>query len=105
MAGRQIDDALSAGKAMVRTDLAPALAARGSRGLARHQLSVSHRDKDGIPDFWEITLNEFPTNFSPNLDRNGDGYTDLEEYMNWLGAPHAEHDAGIHWSARCRDVA
>jgi subtilisin-like proprotein convertase family protein len=46
-------------------------------------------DRDGIPDFWEITLNEFPTNFSPHLDRDGDGYTDLEEYMNWLGVPHA----------------
>ncbi len=46
-------------------------------------------DRDGIPDFWEITLNENPTNFSANLDRDGDGYTDLEEYMNWLGAPHA----------------
>ena len=46
-------------------------------------------DQDGIPDFWEITLNEFPTNFSAVLDRDGDGYTDLEEYMNWLGVPHA----------------
>src|SRR6185312_10359209 len=46
-------------------------------------------DRDGIPDFWEITLNESATNFSANLDRDGDGYTDLEEYMNWLGAPHA----------------
>jgi subtilisin-like proprotein convertase family protein len=46
-------------------------------------------DKDGIPDFWEITLGENVTNFSPNADRDGDGYTDLEEYLNWLGAPHA----------------
>ncbi len=47
-------------------------------------------DQDGIPDFWEMTLQgEFPTNFSANLDRDGDGYTDLEEYLNWLGAPHA----------------
>jgi subtilisin-like proprotein convertase family protein len=46
-------------------------------------------DQDGIPDFWEITLGEFPTNFSANLDRDGDGYTDLEEYLNWLAGPHA----------------
>jgi hypothetical protein len=45
-------------------------------------------DRDGIPDFWEITLGENATNFSANLDRDGDGYTDLEEYLNWLGAPH-----------------
>jgi subtilisin-like proprotein convertase family protein len=46
-------------------------------------------DKDGIPDFWEITLGENVTNFSANADRDGDGYTDLEEYLNWLGGPHA----------------
>ncbi|HEX4264762.1 MAG TPA: LamG-like jellyroll fold domain-containing protein [Verrucomicrobiae bacterium] len=46
-------------------------------------------DRDGIPDFWEITLSESATNLSANLDRDGDGYTDLEEYMNWLGVPHA----------------
>jgi subtilisin-like proprotein convertase family protein len=46
-------------------------------------------DHDGIPDFWEITLGENATNFSANADRDLDGYTDLEEYMNWLGVPHA----------------
>lgn len=47
-------------------------------------------DQDGIPDFWEMTLpGEFPTNFSAYFDRDGDGYTDLEEYMNWLAGPHA----------------
>ena len=46
-------------------------------------------DQDGIPDFWEITLGEYPTNFSANFDRDGDGYTDLEEFNNWLGVPHA----------------
>jgi subtilisin-like proprotein convertase family protein len=47
-------------------------------------------DQDGIPDFWEDT---FTTNlvFTPsnNNDRDGDGYTDLEEYNNWLARPHA----------------
>ena len=47
-------------------------------------------DQDGLPDFWEDT---FTTNFlyvpSNNNDRDGDGYTDLEEYNNWLAAPHA----------------
>ena len=46
-------------------------------------------DQDGIPDFWEAT---FTTNllFTPsnNNDRDGDGYTDLEEYNNWLAGPH-----------------
>jgi hypothetical protein len=47
-------------------------------------------DQDGIPDFWEDT---FTTNlvFTPsnNHDRDGDGYTDLEEYNNWLAGLHA----------------
>jgi subtilisin-like proprotein convertase family protein len=47
-------------------------------------------DQDGIPDFWEDTLT---TNlvFTPsnNHDRDHDGYTDLEEYNNWLASPHA----------------
>ncbi len=47
-------------------------------------------DQDGLPDFWEDT---FTTNNlyipSQNNDRDGDGYTDLEEYNNWLAAPHA----------------
>ena len=46
-------------------------------------------DQDGIPDFWEMTLGENPTNFSPTADYNGDGITDLEDYLNWLGVPHA----------------
>jgi subtilisin-like proprotein convertase family protein len=47
-------------------------------------------DQDGLPDFWEYTFTPnqvfMPSN---NQDRNGDGYTDLEEYDNWLAAPHA----------------
>ena len=47
-------------------------------------------DQDGIPDFWEWTFT--PTNVfvpSNNNDRNGSGYTDLEEYNNWLAGLHA----------------
>ena len=53
-------------------------------------LTYLDTDQDGIPDFWEDT---FTTNWvfkpSNNNDRDGDGYTDLEEYNNWLAAPHA----------------
>jgi subtilisin-like proprotein convertase family protein len=51
-------------------------------------LPYADADQDGIPDFWEITLNESLTNFSATVDRDGNGYTDLEEYINWLGVPH-----------------
>ena len=46
-------------------------------------------DQDGIPDYWETTLGEYPAAWSANNDRDLDGYTDLEEYMNWLAVPHA----------------
>ncbi len=47
-------------------------------------------DQDGIPDYWEDTvagLNKY--NADNNGDVDGDGYTNLENYINWLGAPHA----------------
>jgi subtilisin-like proprotein convertase family protein len=47
-------------------------------------------DQDGLPDFWESTFTPslIYTN-SNNHDRDGDGYTDIEEYNNWLAGPHA----------------
>jgi subtilisin-like proprotein convertase family protein len=49
-------------------------------------------DQDGIPDYWEITLGTDPyvaSNNNPSSNTNDIGYSDLEEYLNWLGAPHA----------------
>ena len=46
-------------------------------------------DQDGIPDFWENTFGTDPYTPSNNNDRDGDGYTDLEEYNNWLAGLHA----------------
>ncbi len=45
-------------------------------------------DNDGLPDEWELALG-LPTG-SPdnNGDRNGDGYTNLEEYLEWLANAH-----------------
>ena len=50
-------------------------------------------DHDGIPDWWEIMKGLNPNspagNFSDaNADLAGDGYTELERYLNWLAAPH-----------------
>jgi hypothetical protein len=51
-------------------------------------------DRDGLPDYWEITLAATgQTNMNPvvanNNHPNPDGYTDLEHYLNWLAGPHA----------------
>ncbi len=42
-------------------------------------------DKDGMPDKWELKKKLNPQDASDrNLDRNDDGYTNLEEYLNEL---------------------
>lgn len=45
-------------------------------------------DNDGIPDYFESALGWNP-NLANNNHTNGDGYTDLEWYLNWLAEPHA----------------
>jgi len=52
-------------------------------------------DHDGLPDWWELlhgtNPNSAPGDFSDsNADPDGDGYTDLEDYLNWLAAPHVD---------------
>jgi hypothetical protein len=50
-------------------------------------------DHDGIPDWWEALkgLNAYSAvgDFSDsNADADHDGYTNLEEYLMWMGNPH-----------------
>ncbi len=52
-------------------------------------------DHDGLPDWWELLIgsnpNSAPGDFSDaNADPDGDGYTQLEEYLNWLALPHVD---------------
>lgn len=41
-------------------------------------------DLDGMPDWWE----EANGVTDANADNNGDGYTNLENYLNWMAEPH-----------------
>ena len=44
-------------------------------------------DKDGMPDAWEKQMKLDPNNPQDrNGDRNSDGYTNLEEYLNSLAS-------------------
>ncbi|PTY06461.1 pectate lyase [Opitutaceae bacterium EW11] len=43
-------------------------------------------DHDGMPDAWELAHGLNPTAQDHNGDANGDGYTNLEEYLNGLVA-------------------
>ena len=50
-------------------------------------------DKDGLPDFWETATGSSNSTASGNFaDANADpdknGYTELEEYLNWMAEPH-----------------
>lgn len=52
-------------------------------------------DHDGLPDWWELAKglnpNSAPGDFSDsNGDPDGDGYSNLEDYLNWLAAPHLD---------------
>ena len=46
-------------------------------------------DQDGMPDYYEYTLGLDPLLISNREDRDTNGYTDLEEYLDWLAVPHA----------------
>ncbi|MBN1868763.1 hypothetical protein JW916_15895 [Candidatus Sumerlaeota bacterium] len=48
----------------------------------------SDTDGDGIPNYVEQALGWSTTAASNNGDHDSDGYTNLEEYLNWLGMPH-----------------
>ncbi len=56
-------------------------------------------DHDGLPDWWEalkgLNTNSPPGDFSDaNVDLVGDGYTELERYLNWLALPHYDCSTG-----------
>ena len=46
-------------------------------------------DHDGIADAWERAHGQPVGTANHNTDADGDGFTELEDYLNWLAAPHA----------------
>jgi len=51
----------------------------------RSEKAPADTDRDGMPDAWERTHKLNPSDPSDrNADRDGDGYTNLEEYINGL---------------------
>lgn len=46
-------------------------------------------DLDGMPDWWEnLHADLNPTVADNNIDTDGDCYTALEDYLNWMAQPH-----------------
>ena len=47
-------------------------------------------DHDGMPDVWEWSLGlDLSDPADGSGDRDGDGYTNLEEYLHWIAEPAA----------------
>lgn len=87
MEKRDIVDQGIAGNVRAQTGVIPTT--EGAWPVLNSTALPADYDQDGIPDYWEITLGQNPAVFSANNYSTGDGYTDLEEYLNWLAAPHA----------------
>jgi hypothetical protein len=51
----------------------------------RNAPAPADQDRDGMPDAWEKAHGLNPTDPADrNADRDGDGYTNLDEYLNSL---------------------
>ncbi|MBP3574384.1 MAG: exo-alpha-sialidase [Prevotella sp.] len=50
-------------------------------------------DQDGIPAWFETAMGWSDSDKNNNADSDGDYWTDLEEYLNWVAVPHFENMA------------
>lgn len=80
----------------------------GKKGLIDHEKDAGgyeefpeeHRDADydadgdGMPAWWEVANGLDPLAADNNSDADHDGYTALEEYLNWIAEPHFSVKAG-----------
>jgi autotransporter-associated beta strand protein len=56
-------------------------------GAVKNGTPYTDTDQDGMPDYWEAGLGLNPNSANNNVT-NASGYTQLEEYLNWLADPH-----------------
>ena len=66
-------------------------------------------DHDGLPDWWEkakgLNVNSAKDDFSDsNLDKDRDGFTELEVYLDWLAHPHYTLNQGEELRISARDL-
>lgn len=48
-------------------------------------------DRDGMPDYWEACIGGLNPNAAGSSgDADCNGYTNLEDYLNWLAGPHSD---------------
>jgi hypothetical protein len=59
-------------------------------GVLDSAANPADTDQDGMPDYWEQSIAGLrPDEADHNGDADGNGYTNLEDYLNFLGGPHA----------------
>ena len=62
----------------------------GGPGLLAGGTAPVDTDQDGMPDYWEDSISGLSSTIADNNgDIDSDGYTNVEEYLNWLGELHA----------------
>lgn len=60
-------------------------------GILDSGITPTDTDQDGMPDYWEGSIAGLNKDIADhNGDADGNGYTNLEDYLNWLGALHAD---------------
>lgn len=65
----------------------------------KHRPENWDSDKDGLPDWWEsihgLNPHSEKGDFSDtNADKDGDGYTNLNDYLSWMARPHVNNPNG-----------
>lgn len=59
-------------------------------GILDNGICPTDTDQDGMPDYWEQSIMGLnPSAADHNGDADGNGYTNLEDYLNFLAVPHA----------------
>ena len=62
----------------------------GGPGILAGGTAPVDTDQDGMPDYWEDSISGLSSTAADNNgDIDNDGYTNIEEYLNWLGELHA----------------
>lgn len=66
-------------------------------------------DKDGLPNWYEAAIKTSPNSASGDLsdahaDPDGDGWTNLDNYLDWMATPHAEIKAGASTTFNLREL-
>jgi hypothetical protein len=93
-----MEDVRTCDVAPVKFDVAWPSKTTDAWGFAKFTPSAApaDRDNDGMPDAWESQYTSTnPAVFDANADADGDGYPNIEEYLNYLAQDHVRYSGFI----------